>query len=1729
MDIASLRMVIDSRDVKRGKDDLDGLARQGDATERRIGRSTQRMSGSFASMTSFIKQAAAAMLAFKTAESFVRIADQASQVEARIKLVTAATESYAQVQQRLVAISNKNFQLLSATANLYAKLKPSMTAMNKSTEDAFQVVDAFGKALRIGGAATQEAAAATMQFSQAMASGVLRGDEFNSIAEASPRILQAIADGSGYAAGELRALAADGVLSAKLVSEALQSQLGVLTAEAERIPQTVGGAFQVLQNNLLLTIDAINKSSGATEGMKAVIAGLSSAAEFAGGILISTFSAINTFVKTTDGAIGALKDTLVVAAGAAAGFAFAVNIGPVIGIATIALTGMVAQVQMATAGMTAAAIATRGMGAALAFLAAHPAIIVFATVGASIAYVNREYDKLIAKAEADKARTDQQRGTLKGLNDERERLSKIGKGMTESQGREIEQRERFIQQLRDEKHSQDAINSALAVFDANAKKRRDLSEATQAAEQQRLVTAKAAAEAEQQAKKAAQDRLRLAEQFQQKRADFAQDIADLQTIQRLVHDGLTVEEARARVQMARQGALGAEVDALMAQQAAVDRLAEREKMREEGGRLYLEVLKEMNQEQIKQAEDAQRTIDTYLGKDYGADLAAGFDQASQSLGQFVNGFSKLAEMQADYDKARAAAGDNAGELAKLELKNAKNQINAYGNITGAAKGFFKEGSKGYKAMEAAEQTFRAVQLALAIKDVAVKLGLMGTETAAVVATEGVKQTSYAITAQAAALTIPPPASFAALAAVIAVLASLGLGGRGGSAPAFTDNSGTGTVFGDAGTQSESIKKSIDLLGDAATLENRISTQMLAALRSIEANIGGLTNLIIRTGGAGEKLAGGVSTGLTLDTSSKMIIKGLDAFGKTLNTLTFGISDMLGIGALLGGIGKLIGGAFGTTTKIKGFGLTAPDQLMGDILGGGFNLQEFVAIQKKKKSFGITTSKKNSIKRSAADEELARQFTLIFTGFADAIKIAAEPLGIATSDITSRLNAFVVDIGMINLKGLSGAKIQEKLTAVFGQQADLMAKAALAGLDPFQRVGEGYFETLVRVASGVEMATNATKRLGISAISYSAITYKQGDVGVELLRQSLVLAEQARAGIARIIGDATSESVEELESLANALFDLRDAIIATGNGFQDVTYALIEGAGTVQSLQDGLQSYFEDYLTDQEQAAELTRRLTGDFARLGLALPGGIDGFKQLVKSIDTTTEAGQRLFGGVIALAPGFSDLQDALASVKDEAQDAKDAITKAFKDLSDAIKTAESDLQAAFNRESAALKDLIRNHDDAAKRLRDFSRTLVGALDTPEQSLSRLRAEFDAIARAARLGDSAAVSRLPEVGGALKDAVLANAVTALDAAREIARIRAESDAAATVQERQKTIAEQQLDALTLSVDGLIRVGDNILTVRDAVDNLKALQSFENKAIADATSLGLNSLAQQNGLTLSAIERGTAASNAINAGIASLVGIQAKQEADRQAAAERQAKINALTAQAKPLADTVAQAGAVRSQSAADLAKLQADAYALASAKGVAINAESGAANFTNTAQFGIGESGLYEQKFGQISFRNSPAGANAFKSEFYAAGGIYDQILAEAAQLASAKSAMETSEAQLNALRQQITALGGIPAFATGGMHSGGLRLVGENGPELEYTGPSRIFNAGQTSSMLDNSDQIAELRALRDEMKGYLWSISKSTLRTADRLDRWDDGDRMNVRIDNESDDPALVRTVA
>jgi hypothetical protein len=79
------------------------------------------------------------------------------------------------------------------------------------------------------------------------------------------------------------------------------------------------------------------------------------------------------------------------------------------------------------------------------------------------------------------------------------------------------------------------------------------------------------------------------------------------------------------------------------------------------------------------------------------------------------------------------------------------------------------------------------------------------------------------------------------------------------------------------------------------------------------------------------------------------------------------------------------------------------------------------------------------------------------------------------------------------------------------------------------------------------------------------------------------------------------------------------------------------------------------------------------------------------------------------------------------------------------------------------------------------------------------------------------------------------------------------------------------------------------------------------------------------------------------------------------------------------------------------------------------------------------------------------------------------------------------------------------FPFFANGGIHSGGLRVVGENGPELEATGPSRIYNSNQLGNMLNQGATAEEVKALRDEMKVAMYQIAKNTGKSYDIINRW------------------------
>lgn len=658
------------------------------------------------------------------------------------------------------------------------------------------------------------------------------------------------------------------------------------------------------------------------------------------------------------------------------------------------------------------------------------------------------------------------------------------------------------------------------------------------------------------------------------------------------------------------------------ERAALDReISERRKLIAEIG----------NSAARKASEDALKSVDKFLdpakAEDFGAALTKAFDGAGNSISKMVNLLGIAGQKQAAIAKEQENVNkiqgpeNQAKKLAAQQELNRRSQresLELYAGLTGAAKGFFEEGTKGYKALEIAETAFRAYQLASDFE-------------------KGLSAATVAVASQAQG---EPYTAWARMAAMAATMASLGyqISNFSGSGPAGGGDgakiaTGAGTVLGDAEAKSESVTRSIDLLGDTAQLQLRTQSGMLDALRSIEARIGGITNQVLRSGTATGDVASafGITTGKT---SPKIVDNFFTGGGNGPSLL----------------MGNLIRSLFNTKTNITGSGLSAGPQSVESILGSGFNLQNFADVNSKSKFFGITVSNKNSTEYQAADPALSRQFGLVFQDFANALSLAADPLGLALNDVKDRINAFTVDIGKIDLKDLTGEEIAEKLGAILGAAADNLATSAIPGLLEFQRVGEGYFETTIRVAAGVETAGAALDLLGITAVSFGDVARKQGDVAAEIVRQSIAGFESLDGSLSSIgeIIKTLDGSADDLAQTYTALIDVRDVLMSVGESGDALTATMIRGAGGIDALQDSLSNYFADFFSDQERTSAQLAQLSADFARIGVqTIPTTREQFRALVESIDTSTDAGQKFFSQVIGLAGAFADAVPATEALE--------------------------------------------------------------------------------------------------------------------------------------------------------------------------------------------------------------------------------------------------------------------------------------------------------------------------------------------------------------------------------------------------------------------------------------------------------------------------------------------------
>jgi tape measure domain-containing protein len=221
-----------------------------------------------------LRGAFAGLAAGLSVREFFQAADGMAQVNARLRLATTSAQEFAAAQADVYRIAQANNTALADTATLYSRLADPVRRLGGSARDTAAITEAVATSLRIVGASSAESSSAILQFSQALAAGALRGEEFNSVNEAAPRLMQALADGLGRNRGELRAMAEAGQLTADVVGKALIGQLGRLQAEAATLPQTIGGAFQQLRNDATLLAASLDQITGSSAGIASIVGGV---------------------------------------------------------------------------------------------------------------------------------------------------------------------------------------------------------------------------------------------------------------------------------------------------------------------------------------------------------------------------------------------------------------------------------------------------------------------------------------------------------------------------------------------------------------------------------------------------------------------------------------------------------------------------------------------------------------------------------------------------------------------------------------------------------------------------------------------------------------------------------------------------------------------------------------------------------------------------------------------------------------------------------------------------------------------------------------------------------------------------------------------------------------------------------------------------------------------------------------------------------------------------------------------------------------------------------------------------------------------------------------------------------------------------------------------------------------------------------------------------------------
>lgn len=810
-------------------------------------------------------------------------------------------------------------------------------------------------------------------------------------------------------------------------------------------------------------------------------------------------------------------------------------------------------------------------------------------------------------------------------------------------------------------------------------------------------------------------------------------------------------------------------------------------------------------------------------------MTASFGRVGAAIGGLTTALSGYAvQQQAIAAQLAADKADpkNITKIAELEKAAARSsaqaKIKSYGDMAGAAKGFFKESTAGYKVMEGAEKAFRAIEMAMAIESMLTKSGLLSaftglfvaskaTETAAEtgstiqsVLNAGMQATAWAITAVVKAIaSLPFPMNLVAGAATLAAVVAIGaevVGSFGGGGDTTAKDrqaaTGTGTVLGDSSAKSESIAHSLAIMEKNSGLGLAHTISMDVSLKQVVAGIGGLGGLLVRNSGLTGQTAGG-TTGSASNIAQSMVSgPWAIVLGGVYGLISTALDKLTG-GWVSRTTGKIANAIFGGNTSVLDTGFTIGTQSLGSVVSNGVTASQYADT---KKDGGWLHSDKYNTVLTALGEEADDQFTKVILGLRETVVGAADALGLGGAAFVAQLNAFKVDLGQVSLKDLKGDELQEALETAFSKLGDQMALAGVGGLEQYRAVGEGYLETLARVANDQMQVNDVLTVLGKS--------FNVTGLGAVALSQSLILA-----------------------------------------------------AGDLETLTTNTGYFVQNFLTEAERMKPIAKSVSDAMSKLGQSGITTVDQFKALVLAQDLNTSAGQAMYAQLIALAEpfkvvadyaaelagGLADVAKTASEIASERKDLqaqldqltlsalqlrakeREALDASNRALFDQV-AARQDLATAYETESTAITATIDKLTTFAGAIKNFRDGLVlGGLSTlsPTEKAAEAGRQYSAMLTAARAGDATAQTGLTGAATAYLTASQAASGTAAQYAQDYARVQADMAIMAANVGSQLTAAQAQQIALDKQVAGLVKLNDSVnagaATVAQAIASLGVL------------------------------------------------------------------------------------------------------------------------------------------------------------------------------------------------------------------------------------------------------------------------------------------------------------------